>query len=187
MYNAGCTEPRLEGAAAEWVCAGCLVKRWHRTATGRSVGWGWSKQELECELKLAGVLRAGDAAEIRGEGGAVGDVEIRVIEKVVGFGAELQLGGFGEADVFLQREVEFEQARSDDGVAGGGAEAIERGQREERGSEPLLRVLGSVVGIPYKVGALGGAGADIRLVAGDIHREGRAGLSGEIAAGLPVA
>ena len=78
------------------------------------------KCQLECELKLAGVLCAGDAAEVRGEGGAVGDVEVGVIEKVVGFGAELELDGFGHADVFLEREVERAQAGSDDGIARGG-------------------------------------------------------------------
>ena len=78
---------------------------------------------------------AGDAVEVRGEGG----VEIRVIEKVVGFGAELALGGFGDADVA--------EAGSGDGVAGGRCRSVERGGREHRGIEPLLCVLRAIIRI----------------------------------------
>ena len=48
-----------------------------------------SEHQLECKLKLARVLGAGDAAEIRGEGGAVRNIEVGVIEKVVCFRAKL--------------------------------------------------------------------------------------------------
>ena len=70
-----------------------------------------------------------------------------MIEKVISFGTKLQLNRFGEADVFLKRDIEFAEAGSDEGVAGRRSEGIERGQGKHRGIEPLLRGLGAVVGI----------------------------------------
>jgi hypothetical protein len=50
------------------------------------------EKKLECKLKLAGILRTGNAAEVRGKGRTVRDVEVGVIEDVIRLGSELELG-----------------------------------------------------------------------------------------------
>ena len=51
-----------------------------------------SEQKLDRELQLAGILRAGNAAEVWCKRNSIRNIEIRVIEEIVSFGAKLQLG-----------------------------------------------------------------------------------------------
>ena len=63
-----------------------------------------SKIELEGELKIPGVLTAGDIAEIRGRW-AITHIrrgQVGMVEGVQEVGAELQALGFAEAEVLLQ-------------------------------------------------------------------------------------
>jgi len=70
---------------------------------------GWlamlsSKIELEGELKIPGVLTAGDIAEIRGRWAItrIGRGQVGMVEGVQEVGAELQALRFAEAEVLLQ-------------------------------------------------------------------------------------
>ena len=105
------------------------------------------KYELQCELKLAGVLSARNPAEVGGERRPVRNVEIGVVEEVIRFGAKLQPHGFAHCELFLQRKVELRQGGSDHRIARCAAESIKRGQSEGPGVEPLLRRGGPAIRI----------------------------------------
>ena len=62
---------------------GLEIYRWENR-NGRAL-----EHKLQRKLKLAGVLSARDTAEVRREGYPVRNVEICVVEEVVGLGAKL--------------------------------------------------------------------------------------------------
>src|SRR5262245_48100956 len=78
---------RASAAAIENANVGRLATR-----TTHCSADSWLERESNAELHLAGVLGAGDAAEVRIAEDAVWKVEVRAIEEVEDLPAELQLG-----------------------------------------------------------------------------------------------
>jgi len=61
----------------------------------------FSEYQLQGTLKLAKVLCARDATEVRSERGPARDIEVGVIKEIVCLGSKLQLGGFSYLNVLL--------------------------------------------------------------------------------------
>src|SRR5678816_3413118 len=97
------------------------------------------KNDLGAELDLA--RRAddgGDRPRIAGPDGRVRQVELRVVEDVEGFGAELDLHAVVHREVLEEREVEVHAARSVQDVAAGVAEGEVRGRGKGRCVAPAV-------------------------------------------------
>src|SRR5439155_23901418 len=163
-------------------CSGGHRLHFHRGATA-VIRSGFSIVDLQTELNLARILRGIDRASVcihcasggpRIQRTSCRRVEVRMVEDVKEFRAELNLAAFAKESgpkVLDERHVEISYARAVDRVSTSVAECVERWQHKSIRVKPLFRI--SVPTGPVRIGdrvrALPGS-ADIRLV---IRNEGR--------------
>jgi len=137
------------------------------------------ENEFQTKLHLAGRLgRAEDAAEVRTEGDATGNIEVGMIEDVEYFPTKFDSPLIPDGKISLKAHVDVGQSRRKRHVAAGTAERKWSGLRKCGGVEPSLRVtfLPGKIGIAQQVGPLRRARADVRAIDSVDNRERRAAL-----------
>src|SRR5262245_13180394 len=101
---------------------------WRGELPALRTGYRESKSQLQRQLKLTRILRAGDSPKVSRERRTVRDIEIRVVEEIVGFGAKLQPRPLAERDLLLQGEIEFAQSGANHRVSRSAPESEQCGQ-----------------------------------------------------------
>jgi hypothetical protein len=94
-----------------------------------------SEVELQRELDDARIGRAQNLAEARGIARDIRRTEVRAIERIEQFGAELEAATLAQMEIFREREVEVDAARAAHDADARRAEGLRRGR--ERGLERI--------------------------------------------------
>ena len=113
-----------------------------------------SEHQFQRELHFSRIERAGNHTEIRRPENPSRQIEVCMIESVVGVHSELQPHRFPQYPLFLQRRVQVDESRTDNGVARIISECEGHRQRKGRRIKPLLGRLGSGIYVARHVGPL---------------------------------
>ena len=81
------------------------------------------KFKLQRELHLPGILRAWDYSEVRSSENPAGEIEIGMIEQIVGVHAKLQVHCLAQLPLLLQRDIQVDEPGPEYVVARGVSES----------------------------------------------------------------
>ena len=139
------------------------------------------------QLNLTGRLRAEYPAEVGCKGNSIGNIEIRMIQRIEELRTQSQTQPLAQDHFFLQSQIKIGEAGSKNDISSSIAESKGTGQRKGRSIKTARHTLaGTRIGVMQQIRTLCRSGAYVGLVCTQVHGKRRSALQNGNAACLPA-